>query len=115
MKLQYEKQITEVVIPSEQKNIGISLSGGLDSSLLLFIICSIIEQDKINVTLHPMTGNDKVRPCLPVVNNVIDWHKEKFDITWADHIVWDNSRILGKKIKIDSENMTNFCLQKKYF
>ena len=109
MKLQYKKQITEVTIPSEQKDIGISLSGGLDSSLLLFIVCSIIEQNQTNVILHPMTGNDEVRPCLPVVNKVIDWHKDKFNITWADHIVWDNSRIHGKKIKIDSENMAKFC------
>ena len=112
MKLQYEEQITEVSIPSKQKDIGISLSGGLDSSLLLFIICSIIEQNQINITLHPMTGNDVVRPCLPVVNKIIDWHKDKFNVIWADHIVWDNSRIHGKKIKLDSENMTKFCKQK---
>ena len=71
MKLQYEKQITEVVIPSEQKNIGISLSGGLDSSLLLFIICSIaivaISRDEYRETQSVLEKEEEENSNLPQI------------------------------------------------
>lgn len=47
-----------IYIPLDKcwKNIGISLSGGADSSLLAFILCDIIEKNQTNITVHVISN-----------------------------------------------------------
>jgi hypothetical protein len=44
-----------IYLNREEENIAITLSGGADSSMLLFLLCSLIEDLKINPTIHAIT------------------------------------------------------------
>ena len=45
-----------------KKNIGINLSGGVDSAFLLFILCKKIKTNNLNIKIIPITGVDYERP-----------------------------------------------------
>ena len=41
-------------IPKNVKKIGLAMSGGCDSSLLLYLLCNqIVEDNLLDVTIHP--------------------------------------------------------------
>lgn len=44
-----------IYLNTEEENIAITLSGGADSSMLLFLLCSLIQDLKINPTIHAIT------------------------------------------------------------
>lgn len=50
--------VNDVMIPFDTnwKNIGISISGGADSALLAYLLCSIITQENLKVNVHITTN-----------------------------------------------------------
>lgn len=44
-----------IYLNTGEENISITLSGGADSSMLLFLLCSLIQDLKINPTIHAIT------------------------------------------------------------
>lgn len=70
------------------KNIGINLSGGADSSLLLFMTCRELEhRKKFNVGIIPITGVHNLRPTNEWnVREIVLLFKEWFpNLNWKDH------------------------------
>ena len=64
---------------NKHKKIGLSISGGCDSALLLFYMCKIISEEKRNVTIVPFTGIDITRPTnIQNVEEILLLMKEKF-------------------------------------
>ena len=65
------------------KRIGISLSGGADSAILAYLICS---QTSADIHFTSQIRCWKTRPWQgPVVDRVIDWFENKFDHNFIVH------------------------------
>lgn len=63
------------------KNIGIAMSGGIDSTMLCYILCSLIEKNNLDITVH-ITAHVRVWKLRPwqkdVSENVFKWMKNRF-------------------------------------
>jgi hypothetical protein len=51
MNIQTMDRVVDISIPTTVKHIGVMLSGGMDSTILLFLILKEIQDNKINVSL----------------------------------------------------------------
>lgn len=63
------------------KNIGIAMSGGIDSTLLCFILADLINKNNLDITIHvtSLVRVWKYRPWQKDVSeNVFNWMKERF-------------------------------------
>tara|TARA_B100000123_G_C25693814_1_gene412070 strand:- start:89 stop:832 length:744 start_codon:yes stop_codon:yes gene_type:complete len=70
------------------KRIGLSISGGCDSALLLFYMCKVISEEKKDVTIVPFTGIDITRPTnIWNVEEIITLMKEKFPKVNIENVV----------------------------
>ena len=75
--------ISGVYIPLNHnwKNIGIAMSGGIDSTMLCYLLCSIIEKHNLDITIH-ITAHVRVwkyRPWQKYVNEqVYEWLTNRF-------------------------------------
>ena len=96
-----------------KKNIGINLSGGVDSAFLLFILCKKIKTNNLNIKIIPITGVDYERPlnifhARTIVklfekkfkmNNVFEKHEEfwyrKFYFWWENNPAFNEKLIRG--------------------
>ena len=70
------------------KKIGINLSGGCDSSLVLYFTCKeLIIRDKLDVEIIPITGVHNARPTNEWnAIEIVDLFKEWFpEINWGEH------------------------------
>jgi hypothetical protein len=83
------QEIDGVLIPFDKswKNIAISLSGGADSALLTYLLCSMIDH---HTTVHCInhTRMWKTRPWQSwYYNNVFNWFEERFsNIDFVRHV-----------------------------
>jgi len=70
----------------ENKNYGIMLSGGLDSSIMLGLILTEISQSRKKVNLQPfsMIKHDH---SFKYVNNILNYFREKFKIYIPDTVL----------------------------
>lgn len=57
-------QTVELAIPETIKNIGIHLSGGADSAILLYIICKYIKENNLKITVLPITSCVLAKPIM---------------------------------------------------
>jgi hypothetical protein len=55
-------QTAEVVIPKQAKRIGVSMSGGADSTMLCYLLAKQIKEQNLDVKIHPISAKFKVRP-----------------------------------------------------
>lgn len=55
-------QTAELVIPEGVKHIGVSMSGGADSSLLCYLLAKQIKEQNLDVIIHPISAVFHVRP-----------------------------------------------------
>lgn len=91
LKKQYEESefssiihdISGVYVPLDKtwKNIGISMSGGLDSALLTYILCTLIEQYNLDITVHIISHVRmwKLRPWQQYISkDVFDYLQKRF-------------------------------------
>jgi hypothetical protein len=75
--------VSGVYIPLDYnwKNIGIAMSGGIDSTMLCFLLCSLIEKHKLDITVH-VTAHVRVWKLRPwqkdVSLNVYNWMVNHF-------------------------------------
>lgn len=80
----------KIALSFEYTNIIIKMSGGLDSSTLLFCLCDYLEKNNLKehriipVTVSKVGNKQKdpmfdKRDLFPVVSNVIDYAKEKYN------------------------------------
>ena len=69
--------------------IGINLSGGTDSSLLLFFTCKKLKQLKSKAEINLVTGVHNLRPTnIWNTEEIIDLFKEWFpNLNWGEHYV----------------------------
>ena len=54
--------ITEDPELSQTKKVAVTLSGGVDSSFVMFMLCEKIKELKLDLQVLPFTGVDKLRP-----------------------------------------------------
>ncbi len=45
------------------KNVAVTLSGGVDSALVMFMLCEYITKNKLDIKIMPFTGIDNLRPA----------------------------------------------------
>jgi len=65
--------------PKHIQKIGIKLSGGLDSSLILYLVCKYIQDENVDASIVPITiEKQKVKFHFRFSELVINWCKEKF-------------------------------------
>lgn len=93
LEFEHQGQKAYFGIPDHITRIGVSLSGGMDSALALYILCSYVTENNINVTIVPWTGIDRYRPTNQYdVVDIVDFLKETFpDIPFYEHQWWNNT------------------------
>lgn len=75
--------VSGVYIPLDPKwkNIGIAMSGGIDSTMLCYILCKLITEQNLDITIH-VTSHVRVWKYRPwqkdVSENVYNWMRNKF-------------------------------------
>jgi len=75
----FQKNLYDILLAHQFSKLGISLSGGLDSSILLYILCDLISaNDQLLKTIKiiPITGTGETN--IEVVENIINFVKNKF-------------------------------------
>ena len=89
----------------KNKTLGVSMSGGADSTMLCILLAKTIETEELNITLQPFSGHDLWAPLdtagLP---NIITFIKSQFPnvkINWPVSVVFDTQGVYdGKNIYI---------------
>ena len=101
----YKNKFGEVDILNKKYNfnnkvIGISMSGGADSTLLCYLLAKTIQEEKLNISIQPYNGYDIDIPHdsekLP---NIIDYIRNKFtdvEIRWPVAVVFKS---YGRAVK----------------
>ena len=102
----YKNKFGEVDILNKKYNfdnkvIGLSMSGGADSTMLCYLLAKTIQKEKLNIIIQPYTGYDIDIPHdsekLP---NIIEYIRNKFPdikIRWPIAVTFKSN---GKDIKI---------------
>lgn len=73
-----------MLIPEDAKRIGILLSGGMDSSILLYLLCKEVHENQKSVIINAC--HMKPRTDLTViVQSVMDYTSSKFPVTISYH------------------------------
>ena len=94
--------------------IAISMSGGLDSSLLTYLLCKEISDKKQNTKVYPLHGIDNTRPTSPEnIQNIINFLRNSFPtVEINDMLTWDNTKDYKiPKSKKDSDGLKKWCLE----
>ena len=94
--------------------IAISMSGGLDSSLLTYLLCKEISDKKQNTKVYPLHGIDNTRPTSPEnIQNIINFLRNSFPMVEInDMLTWDNTKDYKiPKSKKDSDGIKKWCLK----
>ena len=104
-----------------KKNIGINLSGGVDSAFLLFILCKKIKTNNLNIKINPITGVDYERPlnifhARTIVklfekkfkmNNVFEKHEEFWYRKDNEKETKKRMKKIGQMVKENDDNNNN--------
>ena len=96
--------------------IAISMSGGLDSSLLTYLLCKEISDNNKNTKVFPLHGIDNTRPTSPEnIQNIINFLRKSFPkVEINDMLTWDNTKdYKTPKSKKDSDGIKKWCLEYK--
>ncbi len=104
----------QIFIDKDVNKIAISNSGGLDSSLMTYLLCKYITDNNLNVEVYPMHGIDNTRPTSPEnVQNIINLLREQFPkVKIHDMLTWDNTKDwIVPKTKKDSAGLTKHCVE----
>ena len=106
------------LLPKQPKDIGISMSGGTDSSMLLILLCEEFKNN--NITIWPAVGEDVNRAsCIGVVSKVVEIVRKKYPtVDIKDPIVYPFDKLKNPDLqyKVDQQkhyeatNCEVFCL-----
>lgn len=67
-------QIAKLKIPKKVKKIGVSMSGGADSSMLCYLLAKQIKKQNLDIIIHPISARFSVRPWShDRAKNVVDF------------------------------------------
>ena len=77
----------EFSLPEHMTDVGIRISGGLDSAIILYILCIYITETNRDIKILPMTTNDWTKPYqVKWATRVLNWMQNQFpDITFYEH------------------------------
>jgi len=75
------------VIDENVSKVAVTLSGGVDSSLVMYLLCEYIMKNNIDYQILPFTGVDKLRPTNEwYAREIALYFKEKYpNIKFLDH------------------------------
>ena len=96
--------------------IAISMSGGLDSSLLTYLLCKEISDKNKNTKVYPLHGIDNTRPTSPEnIQNIINFLRESFpNVEINDMLTWDNTKDYKiPKSRKDTDGLKKWVLHHK--
>ena len=83
------------------KTIGISMSGGADSTMLCYLLAKSISNDKLNISIQPYNGYDIDLPGDSIkVPYIITYIRSRFpevDLRWPMSVVFPNSGLKDVK------------------
>lgn len=79
----------DVFITDEQKNVSINVSGGADSTILLYVITKIIKENNLPIKIYPITINMYTRHNLITAPVVIKMIEERLDYKFEEHLILD--------------------------
>jgi len=94
--------------------IGVSMSGGLDSSLMTWLLCKEISDKSKKTKVYPLHGIDNTRPTSPEnIQNIINFLRNSFPtVEINDMLTWDNTKDYKiPKSKKDSDGLKKWCLK----
>ena len=96
------------------KTIGISMSGGADSTMLCYLLAKSISNDKLNISIQPYNGYDIDLPGdSKNIPYIITYIRNKFtdvDLKWPVSVVFSNPE--HKDIK---NNFINDLYKKMFY
>tara|TARA_B100000029_G_scaffold189277_1_gene187120 strand:- start:1250 stop:1930 length:681 start_codon:yes stop_codon:yes gene_type:complete len=76
------------------KTLGISMSGGADSTMLCYLLAKCISEDKLNMSIQPYNGYDMNLPedsnKLPYIIEYIRNRFPEVDLRWPMSVVFPN-------------------------
>ena len=100
-----QTHIEDTIVNNNFKKIGISISGGMDSSILLYVLCNVLSknQELLNsVQIVPITGIGDTR--IEIVDSVMDFVKAAFPLVqFYDHQIFkyhDDFRVKWAKYHV---------------
>lgn len=71
----------ELSFEENQRNILVKISGGVDSAIVLYMLCEYASSERPDLKLIPMTANDWKKPYqVKFAKQVLDWHRNKFPL-----------------------------------
>lgn len=78
------------VFPRSYKKVGVQLSGGADSALMLFLLIKMAQERGDEVSIYPITGYDVSDPDMTtyqVAENIINWIKSKTNYNFIEPLI----------------------------
>ena len=79
--------IEEIKKIENLKRVAVTLSGGVDSSFVMFMLCEKIKEKKLDIEVVPFTGIDKLRPTNEwYAREISSYFKSKYpEVKFLDH------------------------------
>ena len=66
---------------SKATNILVKVSGGLDSAIVLYMLCEYANNERPDLNIIVMTANDWKKPYqVAFAEKIINWHRSKFPL-----------------------------------
>ena len=77
----------EFSLPEHMTDVGIRISGGLDSAIILYILCIYITETNRDIKILPMTTNDWTKPYqVKWATRVLNWIQNQFpNVNFYEH------------------------------
>lgn len=99
-------QTVEIVIPDNVKKIAVSVSGGADSTILLYILCKHIKENNLDITILPTTAVVLAKPIMVegafrVVNKIRELFNHDIDFLLDNHMFYTGLKSTEYNIRHD--------------
>jgi len=81
-------------IPDKFKNIGIKLSGGTDSAIILYLLCKYISDSKLDKIIIPFTAEKYIKPYHEKFSKLcLDFCKNEFPgVKFSKHYIFKQTK-----------------------
>jgi|TARA_B110000908_G_scaffold172412_1_gene239637 7-cyano-7-deazaguanine synthase in queuosine biosynthesis len=102
----------KIALNLNHTNIGIGMSGGLDSSMLLWLLAHHIDENDLDITIHQWTCIHEEKPWQHIhAAKAIDFVKQAFpNVKFGEHMI----RMTNAKDYIDNGTKTSWNLVDKH-
>lgn len=86
LKVRTKQKEFVIDIPPTQKNVGIKMSGGTDSSIIAFMLAAYKKQFRPDINLHVITMDHPLKAFqVQFAKQVMAWIEKNFDFKFASH------------------------------